>query len=670
MAERLHTPRVDARRTKPKQLQPAEEEIAPEFVGPEGFQTIKCGAGVADSASSVQPKCRRPRSGNRPEWSTDIGPSLFSDGSPTGTCPSATLRPTSRSAGRPPWSSDTSTPVGQDAALAGEVGVASTPSPRPRRPPRVGMERPAWNADVGKPNVKADDPVGDATYIPSSRTRRPLAKTCLEHPPWNSDVGGSFASDSAPAGDSSNKLASQRRRPPSKTRSERPPWNSDVGGSCVSEGAPADDASDNPTGLRRAPASALKDAALQRPCSGGVANAERMLPSVDTSLKAVDTSSSPFSGDDDSVGRQNESGNPSPTRGASLPLAQNHRRSGDAEGSGGCVDSVRDEFPSNDGKSNVAASLLAASSPMLSADDIPASGDGRSAFDAAMAKKNESRKVVGSVAAADATPAAPSRKRDQPPEHAKAMAEKNEIRNVAGGFVAADATPATPSRKGDQRFDHAKEIRNVAGGFVAADETPATPSRKGDQHFDHAKIPSAAEEILASGVGRSPFDVMAFEGALAEAAEDTEPQEQCAHCGRSFRLKALQRHQKICEKVFLQKRKAFDVVATVIPAEAAKAKKANEVLARKTAGRNVNGPVADSGSWREKSEAMRAGMRAARVVSKFIKEGRPLSELPPPKPTPVELDDRVPCPHCGRRFGTQQAERHIPHCAKQKLKRR
>ena len=27
-----------------------------------------------------------------------------------------------------------------------------------------------------------------------------------------------------------------------------------------------------------------------------------------------------------------------------------------------------------------------------------------------------------------------------------------------------------------------------------------------------------------------------------------------------------------------------------------------------------------------------------------------------------EIDDRVACPFCGRKFGETQAERHIPHC--------
>merc|ERR1712232_116788 len=69
--------------------------------------------------------------------------------------------------------------------------------------------------------------------------------------------------------------------------------------------------------------------------------------------------------------------------------------------------------------------------------------------------------------------------------------------------------------------------------------------------------------------------------------------------------------------------------------------------------------------WRQQSEAFRAAMRDAALVKKCEDQGKP---LPPPRATAPELDDRVPCPHCGRKFGEVQAARHIPHCKEQKAK--
>ena len=31
-------------------------------------------------------------------------------------------------------------------------------------------------------------------------------------------------------------------------------------------------------------------------------------------------------------------------------------------------------------------------------------------------------------------------------------------------------------------------------------------------------------------------------------------------------------------------------------------------------------------------------------------------------PPPEEYDDRISCPHCGRKFSETAGKRHIPHC--------
>lgn len=44
-----------------------------------------------------------------------------------------------------------------------------------------------------------------------------------------------------------------------------------------------------------------------------------------------------------------------------------------------------------------------------------------------------------------------------------------------------------------------------------------------------------------------------------EAPRDDGVREPCSTCGRKFNSEALMKHEKICQKVFVQKRKAFDV---------------------------------------------------------------------------------------------------------------
>lgn len=146
------------------------------------------------------------------------------------------------------------------------------------------------------------------------------------------------------------------------------------------------------------------------------------------------------------------------------------------------------------------------------------------------------------------------------------------------------------------------------------------------------------------------------------AEEDDEPQEACPHCSRTFKIKILDRHLKICQKVFMEKRKAF--VPDAIPAEAAKLKAEHDREEKREAKKN-GGKKADpkkEPDWKKKSEALRSVMKNAREVAKAIKEGKPLKDLPPPVPTDAALDDRTPCPHCRRKFGGEQAKRHIPKC--------
>ena len=64
--------------------------------------------------------------------------------------------------------------------------------------------------------------------------------------------------------------------------------------------------------------------------------------------------------------------------------------------------------------------------------------------------------------------------------------------------------------------------------------------------------------------------------------------------------------------------------------------------------------------WKSQSESLRAAMEYNRKLAKAEKEGIDISTLgPPPRET---HDDRVECPHCGRKFNSDVAARHIPKC--------
>eukprot|EP00824_Muranothrix_gubernata_P016643 TRINITY_DN3429_c0_g1_i1.p1 TRINITY_DN3429_c0_g1~~TRINITY_DN3429_c0_g1_i1.p1 ORF type:complete len:292 (+),score=45.70 TRINITY_DN3429_c0_g1_i1:31-876(+) len=135
-------------------------------------------------------------------------------------------------------------------------------------------------------------------------------------------------------------------------------------------------------------------------------------------------------------------------------------------------------------------------------------------------------------------------------------------------------------------------------------------------------------------------------------------------CGRSFAAESLARHEKICEKVFQKKRKAFDSTAKRLDGLTS-----DVPPLRKKGGRaGKEPPKPKKKDWRATHEAFVANVRAARQVTKALKEGKDIRDIPVVASAPDP--DLVGCPHCGRSFSDTAAERHIPWCKEQQLKKR
>lgn len=193
---------------------------------------------------------------------------------------------------------------------------------------------------------------------------------------------------------------------------------------------------------------------------------------------------------------------------------------------------------------------------------------------------------------------------------------------------------------------------------------PASPTLKGLGAVKPSQLAAQAAQLEQQELNQD-----ADEGANEDQGELVP----CQHCGRKFKTEILGRHENVCVKVFQKKRKVYNPTEHRLPDDPALAE-----VKRKAAQQTRKGEVGigeakqpelvKKNAWRAKSEAFRAAMKDAQMVKKFQKEGRPLSELPPPAATAPELDDRIPCPHCGRRFGEQQAQRHIPLCNAKKAK--
>ncbi|XP_039271615.2 uncharacterized protein LOC120346047 [Styela clava] len=126
----------------------------------------------------------------------------------------------------------------------------------------------------------------------------------------------------------------------------------------------------------------------------------------------------------------------------------------------------------------------------------------------------------------------------------------------------------------------------------------------------------------------------------------------CGICGRTFNPETLKRHQGICQKNAAKKRKVF---------ESQKQRDLPGISKIATKSKPQRSAPAAKSRWRQQHEEFIQTVRAARGVTKAIKEGK---ELPPPPP-PTINPDYVQCTYCLRRFSKNAAERHIQFCADQ-----
>jgi len=141
-----------------------------------------------------------------------------------------------------------------------------------------------------------------------------------------------------------------------------------------------------------------------------------------------------------------------------------------------------------------------------------------------------------------------------------------------------------------------------------------------------------------------------MEGAQPEGGDV--PKAQCHICSRSFNADRLDKHIAICEK-----REAKDKKRKVFGASAERLKLQEKNAAE--AAKLAEAKAAKKALWQQQHEQFQHAMKAAAAV----KTGEA-----PPEPLAEPEDTRTPCPHCGRKFEAQVAERHIPKCAMAKAK--
>lgn len=121
---------------------------------------------------------------------------------------------------------------------------------------------------------------------------------------------------------------------------------------------------------------------------------------------------------------------------------------------------------------------------------------------------------------------------------------------------------------------------------------------------------------------------------------------ECTSCGRKFNEKALKSHSKICAKVFVEKREAFDMKSARADEDIAKAQAKAEHRQSAVDAKLAEMKEKAKKAWRAESAKLRNAANACK--------GGPMIEI---------ADDRVECPKCGRKFAEETAKRHIPKCS-------
>jgi hypothetical protein len=128
----------------------------------------------------------------------------------------------------------------------------------------------------------------------------------------------------------------------------------------------------------------------------------------------------------------------------------------------------------------------------------------------------------------------------------------------------------------------------------------------------------------------------------------------CGQCGRSFNPTAYEKHAKVCSKVFVQKRKAFNSSNQRVDG-AAKQAKGNPDPGQMRLGAGGKKPVP---KWKLESQAFRANLKAARIDNTDSEEYEKAAALA----SSYNQQSMAQCPHCGRKFNDDAAARHIPIC--------
>ena len=195
-------------------------------------------------------------------------------------------------------------------------------------------------------------------------------------------------------------------------------------------------------------------------------------------------------------------------------------------------------------------------------------------------------------------------------------------------------------------------VENMSASFAAPLAAHSSPPRPSSAPLSSKAIPNTMICQRRSGCPCASCTRAAQGNFSAVSGPTMAGLMPCCHCGRKFNAQALERHVKICAKVFSkEKGKKTKKVAAVAAAAAATSDSTPKT------------------SWRRRSNQLRQAMRAGRASKSDQNSPSNTGNYHVPEHDDAN-EDLVPCPHCNRTFAPHVAERHIPKCKHIKAKPR
>lgn len=190
------------------------------------------------------------------------------------------------------------------------------------------------------------------------------------------------------------------------------------------------------------------------------------------------------------------------------------------------------------------------------------------------------------------------------------------------------------------------------GGYTPSALNSKPPRARGGQQQQNQYQSSNPEDERPAFAQKGQKD---SNPGIPNVDEDDGTRVECPEgCGRKFNEEALEKHVKICKKVFQTKRKEFDSAAMRQPEDENGYVQKPSKNKKQPPKSNAAAGNDKKSKWRAQSEAFRAGIRAGKGEELSAEQKQALAA--------AEDASMIKCPCCGRKFNETAGKRHIPVC--------